>query len=149
MDGLPPCSTLITAACCACPGSPNQELRAAGLRPEWPILSVKFDLPHCPSQKNPHPSSEISCLQAIAGGRARAWQVGNLSFRFSVGRYKEKAVKEALAGLSANADMFLMSKCIPRDVHSWEHSSKAGQDSCEDPCLSGRLKSCLPQRTPR
>lgn len=90
-----------------------------------------------------HPSSEISCLQTIAGPCARPWQVGNLSFQSAVGRYKKKAGKEVLTGLSAKSDMILMSKCIPWVVHSWEHSSKAGQDSCEDLCLSSRLKLCL------
>lgn len=33
----------------------------------------------------------------------------------------------------ANADIILMSKCVPWDMHSWEHSSEAGQDSCKDP----------------
>lgn len=99
------------------------------------------------AQVKKHPSSEILCLQAIAGPRARAWQVGNLSFQSAVGRYKKKAGKEALAGLSANSDMILMSKCIPWVVHSWELSSKAGQDSCEDLCLSSRLKLCLPLHT--
>lgn len=102
--------------------------------------------PRLPKSKKP-PSSEISCLQAIAGPWARAWQVGNLSFQSAVGRYKKKSGKEALAGLSANSDMILMSKCIPWVVHSWERSSKAGQDSCEDLCLSSRLKSCLPLHT--
>jgi len=103
----------------------------------WPVMLSK--------PKN-RPSSEISCLQAIAGCWARAWQVGIRSFQSTFGRCKEKATKEVLSGRSANADMILMSKCIPQDVHSWECSSEAGQDSCEDPCLSGRLKSCLPQR---
>lgn len=40
--------------------------------------------------------------------------------------------------------MILMSKCIPWVVHSWECSSKAGQDSYEDLCLSSRLKLRLP-----
>lgn len=43
--------------------------------------------------------------------------------------------------------MILMSKCIPWVVHSWECSSKAGQDSCQDLCLSSRLKLCLPLHT--
>lgn len=141
MDALAWCSPPVTAACWACTGNPNPELQAASLRPAQPVLNVTFDLSHIQAQNRP--SSEISCLRAIAGRSARAWQVGNFSFQSTVGRYKEKSGKEALTGLFANADTILISKCVPRDVHSWECSSKAGRDSCEDPCFSSRLKSCL------
>lgn len=102
--------------------------------------------PHA-AQVKKHSSSEIPYLQTIAGPWARPWQVENLSFQSAVGRYKMKAGKEALTGLSANPDMILMSKCIPWVVHSWELSSNAGQDSCEDLCFSSRSKLCLPLHT--
>lgn len=45
------CSPSVTAAHSACTANPNPGLQTARLRQEQPILSVKFDLPCCPSQK--------------------------------------------------------------------------------------------------